>query len=755
MGGGRMREKYYSRISPDGKKEELIEHLKATGERAAKYGKVFGMEKICYFLGSSHDIGKHTEYFQQVLEHKMSHIDHAWPGAIFWNEVQKQARTKEAKDTYELVKMVVADHHSNLVSKGEPSYKLFDIQAIMREVLSNREELDKLSNRKFAVSDINELMELKQFVFSNKLIAKLPEIETRYISDNLNFMLTARMLYSCLVDADYTSSAMFYDSNYEDTNTASLSTSDIDKALESLDNFRSKIKDNSLANAGINALRDRVYEDCANFSKTIENDMLCKLSAPTGLGKTLALLKIGLEVSKRLSKDRIIVVLPFLSLVEEARITYEKIFGAENVLVDTSTVDTDTDRINREMIARWSAKVIITTNVNFFESLFQSRSTKCRKLHNIANSVVLFDESQTLPPNLLKASLATLLGLVKNFKVTMVLSTATQPDYSQREDLTDYSSEIHEIISDVDRLYNDYSQVKRIKYTFSINKDTYESLAKYAQNHHQILYMLNTKKQVRKLYEELKAMYPAREVIYITTNLCPAHRIDILRRVKDLLADGQDLIVVSSQCIEAGVDFDFPVLFRQYAPFEALVQSAGRCNRNCKTIGEMHIFRLDEKYQYPSTDYQNAAGVVLHMNNLVTLNDIKQLNFYFSKLYKLNGYDKDKSDVSDGIKNRDFKAIADNYKIIENASQINIITDYDQSLYDDVYQELSDNDYCISKMIMKRTARVTVSTFIKKEILKHCTQLYIRTRDGKEPTNWFIVEPSVGVYDNIIGLSVD
>ena len=157
------------------------------------------------------------------------------------------------------------------------------------------------------------------------------------------------------------------------------------------------------------------------------------------------------------------------------------------------------------MIARWSAKVIITTNVNFFESLFQSRSTKCRKLHNIANSVVLFDESQTLPPNLLKASLATLLGLVKNFKVTMVLSTATQPDYSQREDLTDYSSEIHEIISDVDRLYNDYSQVKRIKYTFSINKDTYESLAKHAQNHHQILYMLNTKKQVRKLYEELKS----------------------------------------------------------------------------------------------------------------------------------------------------------------------------------------------------------------------------------------------------------
>jgi len=749
-----MRNKYYARKSSD-KKEEVIEHLRETAKRAGDYGKIFGLEEICRAAGLSHDIGKHTESFQEVLEGKKTHIDHSWPAAIFWNDKQKECKDRTASwYTYEILKIVTAYHHSNITSKNEV-YKLFDSKSIKVYLEKNRTELDRLSDRKLSIKDIQEYEEVSDFITKNNLIQAAKPLDVKFINSNIKRMLTARMIYSCLVDADYTSSAMFYDSSYESKNTAKLTIKDINEALHNLDTYRNNIKKCSTANTEINKLRDKVYNDCEKFSKKIVNDTLCKLSAPTGLGKTLSLLKFGLETAKRLSKDRIIVVLPYLALVEDAKAVYDEIFGAENVLVDTSTndIDADPDNLSREMISRWSAKVIITTNVNFFESLFQSKSTKCRKLHNIANSVLLFDESQTLPPHLLSATLRTLRALVENFKVTMVLSTATQPEYSEREDLSKCAKDIEEIISSVDTLYEDYSNVKKINYIFHKNKESYKSLAKYARNHKQILYMLNTKKQVRKLYDELKSMYTEREIVYITTNLCPEHRIDILKRVRTILAEGSDLIVISSQCIEAGVDFDFPVLFRQYAPFESLIQAAGRCNRNCKCVGEMHIFSLDGE-KFPNANYQNAASIVMHMKNIVSLNDLTKLKEYYKALYQNEYYKKDNDVISEAIDNSSFSDLVSNYKIIDkNISQINVITDYNKKLYDCIYSELASNNYCITKKIMRKALRVTVSTYKETDELKSCTRLYINTKDGKEAINWYIVESSVGAYDNTLGLS--
>lgn len=317
---------------------------------------------------------------------------------------------------------------------------------------------------------------------------------------------------------------------------------------------------------------------------------LYTLTVPTGGGKTISSMAFAMKQAVKYHKQRIIYVIPYLSIIDQTAKNFKDLLGEENVLESHSSVnydDTEEDLADRMKLAseNWDAPIVITTNEQFWESLYGSRTSKCRKLHNLADSVIIFDEAQMMPLDFLTPCLKALEELVTQYSVSAVLCSATQPALSRY--LTLKPREIMENIPDLYQFFN------RVTWQFD-GERTYDDLAAQIKTHQQALCIASTKKEAMEIYSRLAD----EDSFYLSTNLCPVHRMKVIDEIRRRLKEGNPCRVVSTSIISVGVDVDFPVAYLEYTGLDSLIQGAGRCNREGrKSPAEslVHIFRTEKK----------------------------------------------------------------------------------------------------------------------------------------------------------------
>ena len=526
----------------------------------------------------------------------------------------------------------------------------------------------------------------------------------------------ARLLFSCLVDADYTASARNDNSAYLDH--AEDGCFDAQALLEKLYAYCGGIRQASTADKTLNRYRDQVFEQCGKMGDAPEG--LYTLTAPTGTGKTLALLHFALRHCLKHGKKRIIIVLPFLTLAEQNADTYSKIIP--NVLVDHS--QSDLPEKARELAARWSAPVIITTSVRFFEALFSDRPAVCRKLHNLAGSVVVFDEAHSLPANLASATLRAVNELCSRYHTTLVFSTATQPDFATRKDLNWLP---REILPEYRKLFE---TLKRVDIEWQIGNETpLETIAAEMAGCAQVCAIVNLRRHARQIVAALARLCPEDTVFFLTTDLCPAHRSRQVEIIRHRLKQKLPCRVVATQCIEAGVDLDFETLYRALAPLDAIVQAAGRCNRNgCDSMGRVIVFRPeDSRMPYPDDWYNNAAVTVQEMHPPFSIHDPENIQEYYRRLFDGTA---DKPELTRAIASRSFAETAAQYKLISNAgAQVIVPYAADRELYNQIAEQLRGQG--VTGALLKQAVPITLTCFAK-DLSMYAEDIPFARR-GREP----------------------
>jgi CRISPR-associated endonuclease/helicase Cas3 len=339
---------------------------------------------------------------------------------------------------------------------------------------------------------------------------------------------------------------------------------------------------NAAPNTPVNTARREVLASCREAA--LQNTGLFSLTVPTGGGKTLSSMAFALDHAVMHGKSRIIYVIPYTSIIEQTAGVLAEIFGPENVIEHHSNLDPEKETQRSRLASEnWDAPIIVTTNVQFFESLYSARPSRCRKLHNIINSVVILDEAQLLPPNLLTPCVDAINQLVKNYGVTFVLATATQPALPGME-------QPREIIADPPVLYD---RLKRTQIVFPTDLNIpldWEDIAKELQQYDQILCVVNTR---RDCYDLHKLM--PKGTIHLSALMCGQHRSEKIEEIKQRLKNGLQTRVISTQLVEAGVDIDFPVVYRAFAGLDSIAQVGGRCNREGKLndkgeLGTVKVF---------------------------------------------------------------------------------------------------------------------------------------------------------------------
>lgn len=399
------------------------------------------------------------------------------------------------------------------------------------------------------------------------------------------------------------------------------------------------------------------------------NNGIYSLTVPTGGGKTKSSLAFAIKHALKNKMNRIIYVIPYTSIIEQNAAVFKEILGKDNVLEHHSNFIFDENEDNEDDInnklklsaENWDIPVIVTTNVQFYESLFSNKPSKCRKIHNISNSVIIVDEAQMIPHEYLKPCLVSLYELTKNYNCTVVLCTATQPSFN--DVIKDI--EIKEIIENPQELFNDFKRVNVIK-RGDVSDD---ELSKELLNHKQVLCIVNTRKHAKKLYEKIKED----NAYHLSSLMCPIHRSNVLKEIKNRLNDSE-CRVISTQLIEAGVDIDFPVVYREISGIDSIAQSAGRCNREGKRkTGEVFVFSSTEDYSKVS-GWLNRTKVAgeMTLRKYEDVLSIDAINFYFKQLYDMEKSKKfDYKDIMKYFQERggelkfEFQSASENFKIIE------------------------------------------------------------------------------------------
>lgn len=714
---------YYAKNKNEKGHQETVEHhLRRTSELCYSFGKNFNEEKLCEIIGLLHDSGKYTKTFQEVLKGKEKHVNHALVGAKLISNKNKDLGS------------IIAGHHTSLDLKTTMS----DINAFQK-----KEEKD-INGLKIASPDKEEIELILNTVKKYELIndLKSPIDLSKYSKNEQMFLL--RMVYSCLVDADFSASAECDNPEYLKESTGQEL--NYDYLLERLEVYKNNITKNSNSENKINKLREKVYLDCSNSAKQLSG--LFTLTAPTGTGKTLAMLKFALEHGKINNKKQIFFILPFLSIIEQNVQIYKEICGEDYVLEDTSQNEySDTER---EFSDRWSSPITVLTSVKFFEALFQNKNTKCRKLHNLANSIIIFDEAQSLPPNVMATTLEVMNFLVKKFNCTVVFSTATQPSFDIRKDI-DWKP--IEIIDNPQQLYNDYALAKLINVEWNINnKISFDEIANNIKDKNNACVIVNRKDHAEELYSILTEYINEEYVFYISTNLAPIHRQQILSNIKEKLKNKEKCILISTQCIEAGVDLSFDIIYRALAPLEAIIQASGRCNRNGENEGKLIVFIPENKKKYPSKSYENSALQVeiLNKEKEIDINNLENIYNYYYKIFNSSVASHDSPELITGIDDKDFNKVAKEYKIINNQGY-NIIVPFSKR-FQDIKTLIYNNDYIINKGLMKKAVPISISCYNKEFCDEYCVKLYLKKKNGDLiDSGWYLLDNDE-FYDLKLGL---
>ena len=566
-----MDEKYYAHSlegKPPSDWQPLEEHLQNVAKLAADFARPFGGDQWAYLAGLLHDFGKGSRAFQAYLRHVnditddfgkfyVGKVDHSTAGAQSLYRLSNQAG--------KLLAYCVAGHHSGLLNWVQ------DAGHGMRHRLAKT--VPKVSH--CCIQD-------HPAIPVNLPLGKLAQNRFGF---QLQFFV--RMIFSSLVDADFLDTENFIAPDRTLKREVSLSIKDLsDRFRQNIDRLVGKT-DSSMP---VNQIRNEVLTDCLTAAEHPPG--LFSLTVPTGGGKTLSSLAFALAHALKYDKHRIIYAIPFTSIIEQNARVFRNMLGEDAVLEHHSNfVPDDADWRSRLAAENWDMPVIVTTNVQFFDSFFSNKTSKCRKLHNVANSVVIFDEVQAIPVGQLSPCLEVLRELTTNYGVTAVLCTATQPAFDYSPEFTSGLSDVREIATDVPSLF---SKLKRTEENY-IGECSIETIAQKLRLERQVLCVVNTRKQALKLFKGIK---DAEDAFHLSALMYPAHRSRKLEEIRDRLSPLNNLPcrVVSTQLIEAGVDIDFPVVFRSMAGMDSIAQAAGRCNREGRLKrGEVYVFKSAEE----------------------------------------------------------------------------------------------------------------------------------------------------------------
>lgn len=547
---------YYAHSLPNDPTEsqwhKLADHLQATSDLAAKFAAEFGAHNAARLSGLLHDLGKYSEKFQRRIKGSGEPVDHATAGAI---EVTKLGAKNFDGVMRQLIAYAIAGHHAGLA----------DFDELTRRLDKEIEAIDPQWREDIAL-----------------VVDRLWPEGIKFAKDGLGFALgfLGRMLFSCLVDADFKDTEAFYAAHGQhviDRDWPQLE-NEITELIIRFDAYMTALAPPSNQASDINKLRSDILSHVraqANLPKG-----LFTLTVPTGGGKTLASLGFALDHAKACGLRRIIYAIPFTSIIDQTVAIFREVLGADYVLEHHSSIDEDKNREREELsklrlaMEDWAAPVIVTTNVQLFESLFANRPSKCRKLHNLANSVIILDEAQTLPLKLLRPTLAALNELARNYGCTIVLCTATQPALDKRDFESGLDLEGRELAPAPTELAQ---KLRRVTFSHRAEMDD-DQLVAALREHPQSLVIVNSRKHALNLYRS--AVGDGLDgVVHLTTRQYAAHRKQVLAQVRTGLKEGRPCRLIATSLIEAGVDVDFPRVWRAVAGLDQVLQAAGRCNR--------------------------------------------------------------------------------------------------------------------------------------------------------------------------------
>ncbi|MCC8075129.1 MAG: CRISPR-associated helicase Cas3' [Clostridiales bacterium] len=725
---------YYARSkNADGEQETVTDHLKKTGKLCAQFLAPLGYEDWGEILGRTHDFGKYSQRFKLVLEHKKTGVNHALPGGVLLTVMYRES------DTAKLLAAAAASHHSDLQNYDHYADSLEAARKGTGKNLDDR-------NREYSLFGPEEYQEAKtewRKKFAKRRLSPAPSFQGEEDA-RLSKMLFQRFLFSALVDADWSSSAEHFDRSYLIQHTGPAL--DPEAALQRLLDIRREKQQTSTASPSLNRMRDELFDACLAAGN--EEPGLFTLTAPTGLGKTLALLAFALQHCQSKGKRRIILVLPYLTLIEQNCKDYRAVIP--DLLELHSNVHWTEDE--RLLAQRWDAPCIVTTNVSFFEPLFSAQAGQCRHLHQLANSVIVLDEAQSLPPRLLDATLRTVKLLCDHYGCTVLFSTATQPSFQHRPGL-DWPP--REIAPDPPAFF---AATRRVTWHWRLEEPiSLRDLSEELRGFPQVCVIVNLRHHARILLQALCDLYQEEEVFYLSTDLCPAHRSDVLDEVRRRLDEGLPCRLVATQCVEAGVDLDFPVLYRALAPLDSLIQAAGRCNRNGDSPeGQMTVFLPDEGQPlYPPTDYEHGAQTVIDLlsRHEIDCNDLSHIDEYYQLLYE---HDQgDKKGLRKAIRDEDYPETERQYKIIDQTG-VQIIVPYagKLKLYEQLRDQLDSNG--LTGEIIRSARELIVSCISKEEVKwvqQNCVRLCHHAHEvkGVVPTSYYMLH-NPKLYDKKQGL---
>lgn len=708
--------------------ESVADHIRRVHDLAIEFGSAFRGESSAGAAAYLHDLGKYSAQFQRRLR------DCNEAGRDHWTLGARALLACKDKRTV-MPAAAILGHHVGLD-------RLMPAASFAAELSKRLTEQPDT----FTTSSPDEHRRAMQ-AFQGDGFA-LPRMSGEFFCrhDGAADMLDTRMIFSALVDADFLATEGHFDGDAVTPYRRRPSGRElpIDKMLEALDRYVRKLASSS--DQPINRLRAELMTACKNAGSQSETGLFT-LTAPTGSGKTLAMLRFAMELARRNNIRRIILVMPFLNIVDQTAQIYRDVFpesefGDDLILESHSLAGRELDdsiddgtkacELRRRLLSQnWDAPVVLTTNVALLESLHASRPSACRKLHRLARAVLLFDEVQTLPPRLAVTTLATLHRLADPqgpYRSSVVFATATQPAF---ESLSNRLSELTdpqrmpnaptwtptEIAPDAESMFFVAAGRVRVRWREQSAIQLPElavELAKYRQ----VLCILNLKRHANSLASELREF--RRDTLHLSTNMCAEHRIDVLRIVRDRLDNEQPICLIATQCVEAGVDIDFPVLYRAFAPIEAIAQAAGRCNRSGRRPKcVMTVFTPDDrdergrmKRPYPPGYQAAVSATELFIANLRAqceelpeiIHSPVMLRDYFQLLYSLNGRDtaqqNDERELHQAVLATSFVDVSARYRLIEE-NVLNVIVPYDGDAYERLIVDGNESGQLTRKQIRR------------------------------------------------------
>src|SRR5215211_3212072 len=616
---------------------DLSTHLHDTARLASRFATKFQSGELAYIAGLVHDIGKYNPAFQRYLHdahagREATSVPHAVYGGLAARDAGLHA-----------LAFTVHGDHTQMPAPGDLQNSFRD-----REIATTYDVV-----RAAAKAGGWEL--------NGHLVD--PSIFRR----DLDTEMLLRMVFSCLVDADYLDTEAHFDPDRAALRTpAEHRPSGL---LATLIADQERIM--SGAAGAVNVVRTEVYEAC--LSAAASDRSVFRLVAPTGAGKTRSALAFGLAHALRHDHERVIFAVPYLSITDQVAQVAREIFGDDAVLEHHSGVLTrePTDR-NRLATQNWDAPLIVTTTVQLLESLLSSRPSRCRKLHNIARSVIVLDEVQTLPVRMLQPAVSVLNELVQRYGCSVVLSTATQPalEVSSRF-LQGFDTVVDIVAPETARQH--FRKLRRVRYEVDPNPASWGRIAAAFGREKRAMIVVNTRADARDLHMAATALDVRAE--HLSASMCGAHRAEVLREVRRKLDAGEECRLISTQVIEAGVDVDFETVFSAFGPLDSIVQAAGRCNREGKlTEGRVVVFEPSEGGKLPGKDYSTATYTASNMLRRGTdLHDPSVFRSYFEKMYQLGT---DEKGIQVLRKQFDYPEVAARFRIVDDAQQ-DVIIPYD------------------------------------------------------------------------------